>query len=318
MSLKIIFMGTPEFAQKSLQYIYEAGHEVVLAVSQPDKPKGRGMKLVPTPVKEYALQKGIEVFQPEKIRTEEVYEKLKSYDADVFVVTAYGRILPKNILELPKRGCINVHASLLPKYRGPAPIQWPIINGDKTTGVTTMYMDEGLDTGDMLLKKEVEIDEDDTFVTLHHKLAIAGGEAIVETLNKLEAGTITREKQDESQATYTKLINKKDGLIDWTKSAEEIKNLVRGFNPWPGAFTTCDYKLLKLWNVEIVEANQKAPPGTVIKCSCKDGIVVITGNGALKIIDIQTENCKKMNCSEYLAGHPNLTGITFGTKAEIL
>ena len=308
MSLNVVFMGTPDFAQKSLEYIIDAKQNVLLAVVQPDKPKGRGMKLVFPPVKEYALSKGIEVVQPLTLKDELLINSIKSLSPDVIVVVAYGRILPKAVLDIPKLGCINVHASLLPKYRGAAPIQWPIINGDKITGVTTMYIDIGLDTGDMILKTEVKIEDDDTRETLHDKLAEAGGKLVVQTLEQIEKGTAPRISQNESEATFTRQIKKEDGLINWTNSAVQIKNQIRGFNPWPGAFTFYGDKMLKLWKVEEESFSQMAESGTIIRADTKNGLIVSTGKGALKILELQPEASRRMTAEEYLIGHTVMAG----------
>jgi len=316
MSLNVVFMGTPVFAQKSLEYIIDAKQNVLLAVVQPDKPKGRGMKLVFPPVKEYALRKGIEVVQPLTLKDELFIKSIKNLNPDVIVVVAYGRILPKAVLDIPKLGCINVHASLLPKYRGAAPIQWPIINGDKITGVTTMYMDVGLDTGDMILKTEVGIEEDDTLEILHDKLAEAGGNLVVKTLEQIEKGTAPRISQNESEATFTRQIKKEDGLINWTNNAVQIKNQIRGFNPWPGAFTYYGDKMLKLWKVEEATFTEKAEPGTVIEADTKKGLIVLTGNGALKILELQPEASRRMTAEEYLIGHTMKAGEKFISERE--
>jgi len=316
MSLNVVFMGTPVFAQKSLEYIIDAKQNVLLAVVQPDKPKGRGMKLVFPPVKEYALRKGIEVVQPLTLKDELFIKSIKNLNPDVIVVVAYGRILPKAVLDIPKLGCINVHASLLPKYRGAAPIQWPIINGDKITGVTTMYMDGGLDTGDMILKTEVGIEEDDTLEILHDKLAEAGGNLVVKTLEQIEKGTAPRISQNESEATFTRQIKKEDGLINWTNNAVQIKNQIRGFNPWPGAFTYYGDKMLKLWKVEEATFTEKAEPGTVIEADTKKGLIVLTGNGALKILELQPEASRRMTAEEYLIGHTMKAGEKFISERE--
>jgi len=311
MSLNVIFMGTPEFAKKSLESLVETGHNILLAVVQPDKPKGRGMKLIFPPVKEYSLSKGIDVVQPLALKDEVFIENIKNLKPDVIVVVAYGRMLPRAVLDIPRLGCINVHASLLPKYRGAAPIQWPIINGDKITGITTMYMDAGLDTGDMILKKEIKIEEDDTLETMHDKLAEAGGKLIAETLRQIENSTAPRIPQNESQATFTRQIKKEDGLINWKDSSEKIRNQVRGYNPWPGAFTFYENKLLKLWKVEQVTCEKEVEPGTILEADARKGLVVSTGNGALKIFELQSEGSRRMTIEEYLIGHRMTAGEKF-------
>lgn len=298
-------MGTPDFAVESLAKIYEAGHHVQAVVSQPDKPAGRGMKLLPTPVKEYALSKNIKVYQPEKIRKNETFlAELKALKPDVIVVVAYGKILPKTILEIPKYGCINVHGSLLPKYRGSAPIQWAIINGEETTGITTMYMDEGMDTGDMILKKEVRIAPEDTYGTLYEKLKKVGGRLIIETLEKIADGLVPREKQSD-EFTTAPMIEKTMGNIPWHQSANQIRNLIRGLNPMPGAYTTYDEKKMKVWEAEVLPdvIENDSIPGTVMKADAKEGLWVATGGGILKITELQMPNAKKMKTADYLRGN---------------
>lgn len=247
--MKIIYMGTPDFAVYALKSIVEAGHEVVAVVTQPDKPQGRSKALVPTPVKKQAIEYDIPVYQPEKVREESMVETLWNYSPDAIVVAAYGQILPESILNIPKYGCINIHASLLPKYRGAAPIEWSIIDGEEVTGVTTMYMEKGLDTGDMIEKVEVKIEAEDTGATLHDKLAEAGASLILSTLDALQNGTATRTRQDDSLSCYAKMLNKELGNIDFNKPACEIERLIRGLNPWPCAYTTLDGKSLKLYKL---------------------------------------------------------------------
>ena len=284
--MRIIFMGTPDFSVGTLEALVEAGHEVCLVVTQPDKPKGRGKEMQYTPVKEAALKHGIEVYQPRRIREAECVEKLRQYNADIMVVVAFGQIIPKEILEMVPYGCVNVHASLLPKYRGAAPIQWSIIDGEVVTGVTTMQMDEGLDTGDMLLKTEVPITEEETGESLHDKLAKAGAALCVETLAKLQEGSIIPEKQGESPTAYAKMLDKKLGNIDWTKSAVEIERLVRGLNSWPSAYTYWNKKVVKIWKASVTDENSNEQAGTVVKVE-KDGFYVQTGNGLLKVLELQ-------------------------------
>ena len=258
--MRIIFMGTPDFSVGTLEALVEAGHEVVLAVTQPDKPKGRGKEMQFTPVKECALRHGIPVFQPKKVRDPECVEELKKYQADVCVVIAFGQILPKEILEMTPYGCINVHASLLPSYRGAAPIQWAVIRGEKISGVTTMQMDEGLDTGDMLEKTEIILDEKETGGSLHDKLAEAGAKLCVHTLDKLVQGDLTPQKQGESPTEYARMLDKKLGDINWEQSAVEIERLIRGLNPWPSAYTDWNGKTMKIWEADAVpgENTEKA------------------------------------------------------------
>lgn len=265
--MKVIFMGTPDFAVNTLEKIIEAGHEVMLVVTQPDKPKGRGNTMQFPPVKECAVSHGLEVFQPVKIREDASVEYLKKFAPDIIIVAAFGQILPKSILDLPKYGCINVHASLLPKYRGAAPIQWAVINGDEITGVTIMRMDVGLDTGDIIAKKQVRIAEDETGGSLFDKLAAVGAELCVETMQMLENKTATFTPQDNEASTHTKMISKELGDIDWKKPAVEIERLIRGLNPWPSAYTHLDNKAFKIWKARVVETDGAYAPG----CICKVG-----------------------------------------------
>jgi len=309
--MKIIFMGTPDFAKESLEAIYNAGHEIIGVVTNPDKPKGRGMKLMPSPVKEFASEKGLKIYQPLKVRNNvEFIEEITSLNPDVICVVAYGKILPKEILDIPKLGCINVHGSLLPKYRGAAPIQWAVLNGDKTTGITTMYMDEGMDTGDMILKEEVEIGEDETTGELWNRLSKIGGKLLVKTLEKIENGTAPREKQDDN-FTIAPMLDKAMAKIDWeNKTAKEIKNLVRGLNPIMGAYTFLDDKKIKFWKVDVAKDNEIMAEGmdflrngVVIVSDPRDGLFIKTKEGILKVLEIQGENAKKMLIGDYLRGN---------------
>ena len=309
--LKILFMGTPDFARDSLEAVYNAGYEILGVVTNPDKPKGRGMKMVASPVKEFALEKGLTVYQPEKVRkNEEFIEKIKSLNPDVICVVAYGKILPKEILEIPKYGCINVHGSLLPKYRGAAPIQWAVLNGDKETGVTTMYMDVGMDTGDMILKEKVEIGEDETTGELWDRLSKIGGKLLVETLKQIEDGTPPREKQGK-EFTMAPMLNKEMSKINWDEqTAQNIKNLVRGLNPIMGAYTFLDEKKIKFWKVDIAKQDEIIADnieilknGTVILSNPKDGLFIKTKDGILKVLEIQGENAKKMSIGDFLRGN---------------
>ena len=305
--MRVIFMGTPDFSVGTLEALVQAGHEVVLAVTQPDKPKGRGGKMQYTPVKEKALEYDIPVFQPVKVREKSCVEKLDSYKADVMVVVAFGQILPKEILELTPYGCINVHASLLPKYRGAAPIQWSIIDGETVTGVTTMQMDEGLDTGDMLLKTEVPLEPDETGGSLHDKLSAAGAKLCVETLKALEEKTVTPEKQGETPTKYARMLDKELGKIDWTKDAASIERLVRGLNPWPSAYTSWEGKIMKIWSAEVVDRESKAPCGTVAEVT-KTDFSVQTGKGLLKVTELQIPGKKRMAADAFLRGYKMETG----------
>lgn len=305
--MRVIFMGTPDFSVGTLEALVQAGYEVVLAVTQPDKPKGRGGKMQYTPVKEKALEYDIPVFQPVKVREKSCVEKLDSYKADVMVVVAFGQILPREILELTPYGCINVHASLLPKYRGAAPIQWSIIDGETVTGVTTMQMDEGLDTGDMLLKTEVPLEPDETGGSLHDKLSAAGAKLCVETLKALEEKTVTPEKQGETPTKYARMLDKELGKIDWTKDAASIERLVRGLNPWPSAYTSWEGKTMKIWSAEVVDRESKAPCGTVAEVT-KTDFSVQTGKGLLKVTELQIPGKKRMAADAFLRGYKMETG----------
>ena len=311
--MKVIFMGTPDFAVNTLEKIIEAGHEVMLVVTQPDKPKGRGNTMQFPPVKECAVSHGLEVFQPVKIREDASVEYLKKFAPDIIIVAAFGQILPKSILDLPKYGCINVHASLLPKYRGAAPIQWAVINGDKVSGVTTMQMNEGLDTGDMIMKTEVPLAEDETGGSLHDKLAKAGAKLCVETLKALEDKTATWETQGESPTAYAKMLDKKLGDIDWSKSAKAIECLIRGLNPWPSAYTDWNGKVMKIWEAGVLDENTDAKPGTIVKVE-KDGFSVQTGDGLLKVLALQIPGKKRMEADAFLRGYQIETGCELSSQ----
>lgn len=307
--MKVIFMGTPDFSVGTLEALIEAGHEVALVVTQPDKPKGRGDKMQYTPVKEVAVAHNIPVYQPKRIREPECIEELRKYNADIMVVIAFGQILPKEILEMTPYGCVNVHASLLPSYRGAAPIQWAVINGEKVSGVTTMQMNEGLDTGDMLLKVEIPLDEKETGGSLHDKLAEAGARLCVETLDALKAGTVTPEKQGDSPTAYAKMLDKHMGKIDWKMSAKEIERLIRGLNPWPSAYTRWNEndKGMKIWEAEVAEGQTDKAAGTVVEVA-KDGFFVQTGDGLLKITALQIPGKKRMDAAAFLRGYQMETG----------
>ena len=310
--MKIVFMGTPDYAAGSLKALINAGHEITLVVTQPDRAKGRSGQLVPSPVKEVALEHGIPVFQPLKIKTPESVAELRKYAADVFVVAAFGQIVSQEILDMPKYGCINIHASLLPRFRGASPIQNVILAGDEKTGVTIMQMDAGIDTGDILYTKEIEIAMDETFETLHDKLMEVGGEAICEALPLIEAGKLTPIKQDNDKSCYAKLISKDMGKIDFSKSATEIDRLVRGMNPWPSAFTSLNGKQLKVWKTQIADgARTKAKPGEIVAVA-KDFFEVATGDGNLRILELQLEGKKRMPAKDFLLGASLETGIMLG------
>jgi len=308
-------MGTPDFAVGALEAILQAGHQVAAVVTQPDKPKGRGKEIQVTPVKACAMAHGIPVFQPVKVKEKEAVETLRGYNADIFVVAAFGQLLSEEILSMPEYGCVNIHASLLPKYRGAGPIQWAIINGEEKTGVTIMQMDKGLDTGDMLLKEEVVIDPKETGDSLHDKLASVGAGLIVEALAKLERGELVPEKQNEEDTCYAKRLQKSMGRIDWQQSAGKLDCLIRGLISWPGAYTVLRGKNLKIWEIEAVERPRNVPedsavhsdpdavlPGTVVAVT-REAFYVKTGEGILKILAVQPEGKKRMPVKEFLLGY---------------
>ena len=328
--LKVLFMGTPDFALESLKAIDEAGYPILGVVTNPDKPKGRGMKMLASPVKEYALQRKFPIEQPEKIKNnEELIQKIKNRRPDVICVVAYGKILPKAILEIPKYGCINVHGSLLPKYRGAAPIQWAVIHGEKVTGVTTMYMDVGMDTGDMILKEEVAIGEDETTGELWERLAKIGGKLLVQTLEQIENGTVKREKQGEN-FSIAPMLDKSIAKIDWeNQTAKQIKDLVRGLNPMMGAYTFYEGKKIKLWRVKVlteeemmllfpdlIEYSYKMKdimPGTILFSSGKKGLYIMAKEGVLEIVEMQGENAKRMKATDFLRGNELPVGTVLKT-----
>lgn len=305
--MRVIFMGTPEFSVGTLEALIEAGHEVALAVTQPDKPKGRGGKMQYPPVKEAALLHQIPVFQPKRVRAPECIEELRKYEADIIVVIAFGQILPKEILRMTPYGCVNVHASLLPRYRGAAPIQWAVINGEKVSGVTTMQMDEGLDTGDMLMKEEITLDEKETGGSLHDKLAAAGAGLCVRTLKALEEKTVTGKPQGESTTEYARMLDKSLGKIDWSRDAVSIERLIRGLNPWPSAYADWNGKTMKIWEADVQKTDTREAPGTVTAVE-KDGFCVQTGEGSLKILELQIPGKKRMDAAAFLRGYPMETG----------
>lgn len=303
-------MGTPDFAVGTLEKIIEAGHEVVLVVTQPDKPKGRGNTMQFPPVKECALSHNIEVFQPRKIREAENVEYLKRYEPDMIVVAAFGQILPKDILDMPKFACINVHASLLPKYRGAAPIQWSILNGDEFTGVTIMRMDVGMDTGDMIAKRQIRIAEDETGGSLFDKLAVLGAELCVETMERIERGEVEYIPQNHDEATHVSMISKEQGIIRWNRSAREIERQIRGLNPWPSAYTYLDGKTFKIWKASVTGENTPEEPGCVIRVT-KDAMEVATGEGVLSLQEVQLEGKKRMEIDAFLRGYKVEEGTFF-------
>ena len=314
--LNIIFMGTPDFAKESLEAIYEKGHNIVSVVTNPDKPKGRGMKMIASPVKEFAISKNLPIYQPTTVKNNtEFIKEIQAQNPDIICVVAYGKILPKEILEIPKYGCINVHASLLPKYRGAAPIQWAILNGETLTGVTTMYMDTGMDTGDMILKETVTIGEDETTGELWSRLSKIGGELLVKTIEQIESGNALREPQG-NNFSMAPMLSKEMAKINWqTKTSREIKNLVRGLNPIMGAYTIYQNKKIKLWKIEIVENIEETKnklPGQIILANDKQGLFIKTKDGMIKVLEIQGENAKRMNTCDFLRGNPMEVGEILG------
>lgn len=301
--MRVIFMGTPDFSVGTLEALVEAGHEIAAVVTQPDKPKGRGKTMQPTPVKEAAARHNLNVLQPSRVRDEAFLDRLEELQADVAVVVAFGQIIPKRLLEMPKYGCINVHASLLPDYRGAAPIQRAVIDGRKESGVTVMKMDEGLDTGDMIAKVSVPLEEAETGGSLFEKLSAAGAKLLVETLPAIASGEAVYEKQpQESPTPYASMITKSMGQIDWNKSAAELERLVRGLNPWPSAFTGWNHKILKIWKASVCEENSSFMPGQIARVS-GDGICVQTGQGLLCVRELQLEGKKRMEADAFLRGN---------------
>lgn len=301
--MRVIFMGTPDFSVETLEEIIRAGHEVVLVVSQPDKAVGRSKALKYTPVKACALAHGLDVYQPERVRNAECVAHLKEYEPDIIIVEAFGQIIPKEILDMPRFGCINVHASLLPKYRGASPIQWAVINGDEVTGVTIQRMDEGIDTGDIVAKQEVIIRATETGGTLFERLSKVGAKLCVKTMADIEAGTATYTPQDHEQATHTAKIHKELGSIDWHRDAASIECLIRGLDPWPSAYTRLGNKMLKIWRAEVVAGDPVAACGCIVRAS-RDGILVQTGEGFLNLLEVQLEGKKRMSVEAFLNGCP--------------
>lgn len=326
--LKVVFMGTPDIAKLSLEKIYEAGHEILAVVTTPDTQKGRGMKTYISPVKEYAIEKGFKIYQPEKIRkNQEFLEEIKELNPDIICVVAYGKILPKDLLEIPKLGCINVHPSLLPKYRGPAPIQWAILNGDDKTGVSIMYLDEGMDTGDIIIQEETKIEPKETTGELWNRLSLMGANLIVTAMKQIEENTVTRTKQEE-EGTLAPMLEKEIAKINWEeKTGKEIFNLVRGLNPIMGAYSNLDSKKIKFWNVEYLNNEEivkdfpeleeylyklkNVIPGTILFSDDKKGLFVKVLDGVIKAIEIQPENSKRMKACDYLRGNPIEVGKVF-------
>ena len=308
--MKIVFMGTPDFASCALEALIAAGHEITAVYTQPDKPKGRGKEVQMTPVKVVALEHDIPVYQPRRIKEAEEVAKLRDIPADIFVVAAFGQILSQEILDMPKYGCVNIHASLLPKYRGAAPIQWAVIDGEEKTGVTIQQMEAGIDTGDILYTKEYVLDAKETGASLFDKLMVLGAEAIVEVLPLIEAGKITPIPQNEAEATHAVKLTKQLGEMDFTKSAIVLERLIRGLNSWPSAYTTFRGKQLKIWEAEVV-ADVTGEPGTVVSVD-KQSFTIATGVGGLQILELQMEGKKRMACKDFLLGYPIVTGETLG------
>ncbi len=311
--MRIVFMGTPDFAVETLEKIIENGYDVVAGVTQPDKPKGRDKKLSPPPVKECALKHNLTVLQPQRARDEAFVQELKRYNPDAIVVVAFGQILPESILHMTKYGCINVHASLLPQYRGASPIQWAVIDGCKKTGVTTMLMDEGIDTGDILMIREYELAKKETGGSLFDKLSLLGAELLIETLKGIEADSIKPIKQDDEKSSYVKMLTKAMGHIDFTKNANEIERLIRGLNPWPSAFTYMNKKMLKIWDADVsedIEVPQNSPVGTAF--ISKEKMYVICGSGFLELKEVQLEGKKRMCIEDFLRGNRIENGMVLG------
>lgn len=309
--MKIVFMGTPDFALASLDKLIDGGYEIAAVVTQPDRPKGRGKKLTPPPVKERALGAGLRVLQPERVKDSGFIEALKELSPDIIIVVAYGQILPEEIINLPAMGCINVHASLLPKYRGAAPINWCIINGESRTGVTTMYMDKGMDTGDILLQRETEIGEDETAGELHDRLAVLGADLLLETLEGIQRKEVERKVQDHSAATYAPQLVRENGRVDWNLDAKSIYNIIRGTNPWPGCYTVYKGERMKLWEAKVLEQKSRGTAGKVLEAG-HGGMLVQAGSGTLLVTKIQMPSSRVMTVDEYLRGNSLETGYILG------
>ena len=309
--MRIVFMGTPDFAVSSLEALIKSDHSVVGVVTQPDRPKGRGRELAASPVKVVSQREHIPLLQPTKMKDPAFLDALRGWQPDLIAVAAFGRILPAVILQLPRSGCINVHGSLLPKYRGAGPIQWAIINGENETGISTMFMDEGMDTGDILLQKSLPIRPDDTAGSLSARLAELGGRLLIDTIVQLQAGTLVRQPQDSRRVSMAPLLKKEDGLIDWALSATEIERRLRGMTPWPGVYTFAGDDRWTIWRAVPVDSVVAAPPGIVTGVT-KEGIAVATGNGVLLITEIQPANGRRMTAEQYVAGHPITPGLRLG------
>jgi methionyl-tRNA formyltransferase len=307
----VVFLGTPEFALPSLKALHSAGAPILLVVSQPDRPKGRGRKVVPPSVKLLALDLGLEVYQPERIRNPAAVERIEGLSPDCLVVVAYGQLLPTRILEIPSLGAVNVHASLLPKYRGAAPIQWALLQGELETGVTTMFMDKGMDTGDLLLQSKVAIHPDDTAATLHDRLAQEGAKLLVQTLSELKGGTLQPQVQDDSKASYAPLLSSKEGRVDWNDPAAKICGRIRGLDPWPGAYTEWQGRRLKLFGCRVSSLSSQAKPGTVLALR-KEGVQVAAGGGSVLIKTLQLEGRRPLSVDEFVRGYPLEVEAIFG------
>ncbi|WP_031516170.1 methionyl-tRNA formyltransferase [Desulfofalx alkaliphila] len=311
--MRIVYMGTPDFAVPCLEEIIKKGHRLVAVVTQPDRPRGRGRKLQPPPVKVVAEKNNIPVLQPEQIKTAEFYQELEQLNPDLIVVVAYGKILPLRILQIPPLGCINVHASLLPKYRGAAPIHWAVINGEKQTGITTMYMDEGMDTGDVILSEAIEIKPDDTVGDVHDRLALLGAKVLGETIDGILRGHAPRFAQDHDQASYAPMLKREHELIHWSRGAEDINNQVRGMNPWPGTYTTMDGEILKVWRTKVLEKESGSLPGTVVAIEDRCPVVQ-TGKGCLALLELQLQGAKRLDAASFLRGRPIAVGSVLGRE----
>ena len=314
--MRILFMGTPDFAAVTLEKLLQSKHEVIGVVTQPDKQKGRGQSLSCSAVKELAFRHNLNIYQPVKIKEPEFLETVKEMNPDAIIVSAFGQFLPKALLDIPVQGCINVHGSLLPKYRGAAPIQYAVIDGEKETGITIMYMGVGIDTGDMILQRSIPIAADETGGSLFDKMAVLGGELLIEALEQIEAGTAARIPQDNEKATYVRVIDKEMGRLDFNLSAVKLERLIRGLNPWPSAFTVLDGKILKLWQAEVQaekpwEQNEVPTPGEIVELR-KDSFVVATGEDFLVLKEVQLEGKKRLPVDAFLRGYPVKLGTILG------
>lgn len=314
--MRIVFMGTPDFAVPSLEALIEAGHDVAAVCCQPDRPKGRGGKVQMCPAKVCAIKHGIPVIQYERLRVPEAVAELEALKPDLFVTAAFGQILTKKLLAIPPMGTVNVHASLLPKYRGSAPINWCLIRGEETVGVTTMMTDRGMDTGDMLLKEETQVLEGENAGELTERLSVIGAGLLIRTLKALEEGKCPRTPQDPDEASYYPMLEKQLGDIDWEKTAREVDCLVRGVNPWPGAYTHKDGEVLKVWKTKPVECDAGHAPGEVLQSGPKCGLIVACGEGAVEIVELQAAGSKRMRAKDYLLGHPIAVGTVFAKETE--